>query len=271
LTSISTLQIKVTVLAAVAVVARYVRLALALAAHLVTLQSTGRQLQSSPPQTLACLTVAFQQCKSVTEETGRAGIATIAASVVDTFEALARCSIAVTHCIGVDVAVTVARLTGAARTETTLGIAVIAVAAQFTTWSGVTDWALETDDRFVAQLDTGASIRTGARIAIAVGSFKCVAVVATGASFTIVTGCVVLTDASSTLGVANVCMSITVARNAASERTSVRRFVPESRCARFAVLTDITVGTITAFDPVGRRTTGATTCRFHFNIVQVSR
>lgn len=100
------------------------------------------------------------------------------------------------------------------------------------------------------------------RFAVIGCSGERVAIETASTSFAVLSGCVVLTDTASTLGFADVSVTVAVTRDTASERSTVGRFMAVARSARLAELTDVTFWTVAAFDPVGWRTTGTTTCCF---------
>jgi hypothetical protein len=252
LTSVSALQVEESVQAAIAVVAHHVWFAFTLSADLITLEGTRRKLQSSAAEALTRPAIAFIKGQSVTKESGQAGVATVSGSVVDTLETFARRSVAIAHSVGIDVSVAIARLARSSGTETALGITEIAIAAQFASRAGVTDRTFEANDSFVGQFDTSATVGTRARIAIVGRSLKSVAVKSPGASLAIVACRVVLANAAAAFGVANIGVSVAIARDAASKRTAVGGFVTESRSAGFAKLADVTFRAIAAFNPVGR-------------------
>lgn len=62
-------------------------------------------------------------------------VAVVAGSIVNAFEAIAICSITVADSIWIGVSVTVAELTKLNFTRHASGIAVVAVRADFTTWT----------------------------------------------------------------------------------------------------------------------------------------
>jgi hypothetical protein len=79
-----------------------------------------------------------------------------------------------------------------------------------------------------------------------------VAVKTSSATFAIVTRCVVLANTTATFGIANVGVSVTIARDATSKRTTIGGLVTETWSARFAILSNVTIGTVATFNPVGR-------------------
>ena len=146
----------------------------------------------------------------------------------------------------------------------------VVITAKFAARSSIADGTSETYDRFIGQFNASAFIGARTRIAIAVSFFKGVAIVATSASFTIVTGRVVLTDTSSALSLANVSESVAVAGNAAGEWSTIGRFVTESRSARLAKLSNVAIGTVTTYDPIGRSSTCTSAGSFQFDVIKVS-
>lgn len=166
LASISAFQVEEAILASIAIVAGDVRFTFALSANLVTLKSTGRQLQSTTAETLTGPAITFVEGQGIAKEAGQTRVATIAGCVVNTFKTFTRRPVAITHGVRIDVSITVARLAWPSCAETALWISEISVAAQFTSRTSITNWAFETNYSLISQFDTSATIwtRTGLTI-----------------------------------------------------------------------------------------------------------
>ena len=112
------------------------------------------------------------------------------------------------------------------------------------------------------------TIGARARFAVNGRASEWIAIETASASFAVLSGRVVLTDTASTLGVTNVGVTVTVAGYAASEGSTVGRFMSVAWSARLAELTNVTFWTVATFDPVGRRTAGAATGRFQLDVIE---
>lgn len=139
------------------------------------------------------------QCQWITKVSGQTLITVFACSVVDTLQALARGAIAVAHRIGIHIAVAVAALAGLHFTKQSSWISIEAIAALLTAGAEVADGTLRTDHCIAVDLQAGTIVGARAALAVVGCAAQGVAVETLGALVTVVTLCVVLTDAAACL------------------------------------------------------------------------
>lgn len=134
-----------------------------------------------------------------------------ASGAVDALQALASLVIAISHGVQVDVVVAVAR----AASLSLLGIAEIAVRASLASRPGSAHRALGANwIGIVAQQDARAIVRARAGLTVVCRSLERLPVVTTAAELAVAARRVVLTDALASLGLANVGVTVAVARHA---------------------------------------------------------
>lgn len=135
LATISARNIPESILAFVAVLSNHVRFAVAITRHWIAHRNSVWRLNRSPRVTWAGIAWAMRRGVRIAEMTWKTFVAVVAGSIVNAFEAIAICSITVADSIWIGVSVTVAELTKLNFTRHASGIAVVAVRADFTTWT----------------------------------------------------------------------------------------------------------------------------------------